>query len=217
MTIRPWPEDDKPADFEEITEPFIRAMEFAFDLRRHNLSLDIPYDGFDIGEDTAANSMRATELLKYPMEDDPLHAIIRLALQVGIEQGRRIAVTGPPWSRTAYMPATDVVEALTAYLDTVDMTTAPETLMGLLKSAAKHLFSGSGESFKPEILPSDIKPTIVQDVETVEEPGAAALPAYDETMVERVKRRPANYAELSPQEQWMVDKELGILDNSPDQ
>jgi len=29
---------------------------------------------------------------------------------------------------------------------------------------------------------------------------------------QRAKRRPINYCELSPEEQWAVDKQLGILD-----
>jgi hypothetical protein len=32
------------------------------------------------------------------------------------------------------------------------------------------------------------------------------------TMAERAKHRPSNYADLSPAEQWAVDKDLGILD-----
>lgn len=32
------------------------------------------------------------------------------------------------------------------------------------------------------------------------------------TMAERAKQRPANHEEMSPQEQWETDKELGILD-----
>lgn len=33
-----------------------------------------------------------------------------------------------------------------------------------------------------------------------------------ERLGDRAKKRPANYAELSAEEQWAIDKELGLLD-----
>jgi len=32
------------------------------------------------------------------------------------------------------------------------------------------------------------------------------------SMYEQAQKRPPNYEKLSPQEQWAIDKELGILD-----
>jgi hypothetical protein len=37
-------------------------------------------------------------------------------------------------------------------------------------------------------------------------------PQTQEEMREAAKRRPTNYSDLSPEEQWEIDRELGILD-----
>jgi hypothetical protein len=101
--MKQWPKSDKPASFDDVVGPLVRAVRFAYDLKRKNSDKDIPYTGYDIGRDCAANCLGATtklsaKSLRYNDEDqgrDVLETIIELAIQIGIEQGRRITMTGP--------------------------------------------------------------------------------------------------------------------------
>ena len=99
----PWPADDKPHDFEDLCDPVIRAIRFAYKLERKNKGKNVPWNGPSFGIDCAASclppheALRASRL-KYAEEDqgrDPLVQIISLALQLGIEQGRRITMSSP--------------------------------------------------------------------------------------------------------------------------
>lgn len=98
-----WPADDEPASFEDITRPLARAVRFAYNLKRKNRDKDIPWTGLDVGPGVehvsfgAAKKLAASNL-KYSEEEqgrDALEELLGLAVQLGIEQGRRIAVTGP--------------------------------------------------------------------------------------------------------------------------
>lgn len=94
--MKPWPENDKPADFSDIADPLVNAVRFAFWLERQNEDVDIPYNGFNIGKDCAATCHPADIVLtKKMLEDrDPLKQIIMLAVQLGMEQGRRLTMNG---------------------------------------------------------------------------------------------------------------------------
>lgn len=94
-----WPADGGPLDFEAISRPVLHAIRFAYTLERRDRRKNIPWRGPEIGESMRACSPLAKERLKahrlaYAEEDqgrDTLEEIVGLAIQLGIEQGRRIA------------------------------------------------------------------------------------------------------------------------------
>lgn len=96
--MKKWPDDDKPASFEDIATPFVKAIEFAYDIKRKNSDQSIPYNGYENGNPAGLPSIGtlfSAESLKYDLEEqgrDALMVIINAAIQVGIEQGRRIAL-----------------------------------------------------------------------------------------------------------------------------
>ena len=101
-----WPggeRGDKPADFSDIADPLCEAFRFAYVLSRQNADQDIPYDGLDIGWRERACCFSAAEQLTVEKigfsEDDQgrdaLKVLVGLAIQLGIEQGRRITMSGP--------------------------------------------------------------------------------------------------------------------------
>lgn len=101
MSNKPWPKDKKECvSFYKITEPILEAVRFAYNLERKNKNKSIPWNGLDIGDKEKAGSFSPTEKLragnlKYSLEDqgrDALEEIIGLAVQLGIEQGRRIGL-----------------------------------------------------------------------------------------------------------------------------
>jgi hypothetical protein len=71
---------------------------FAYDLKRKNASRSIPWTGYDVGEDTKVGCFSPHEALAknnlaFQEEDqgrDALDALIQIAIQLGIEQGRRL-------------------------------------------------------------------------------------------------------------------------------
>ncbi len=89
---------DKTARFSDLADPIQRAIRFAYKLERKNIDKDINWTGYDIGEDDKAtcsspNEKFTAECLAYALEDqdmDALQEIITVAIQIGIEQGRRI-------------------------------------------------------------------------------------------------------------------------------
>lgn len=89
-----WPADNKPALFSELTFPLVSAMRFAYNLRRRHRGEDIPYFGVNVGGPlTAARKRLSAENLAVEAANG-VHAdemIIALAVQIGIEQGRRLA------------------------------------------------------------------------------------------------------------------------------
>lgn len=96
--MKDWPADDKPANFEDVAYPFVKAVKFAYDIKRKNVNKSIPYNGYENGNLASCpsiNTLFTAESLKYDLEDqgrDALTVIINAAIQVGIEQGRRIAM-----------------------------------------------------------------------------------------------------------------------------
>jgi hypothetical protein len=96
---KPWPKDGKPASFgEDILPPLLRAIRFAYDLKRRNAGKSVPWNGLDIGEEEKVGCHTpkvklSRRQLKYSEEEqgrDVLEEIVGLAVQLGIEQGRRI-------------------------------------------------------------------------------------------------------------------------------
>lgn len=94
-----WPSDGGPLDFEEIARPILHAIRFAYDMQRRDRRRNIPWRGPEIGKRDRACCLGAAERLKagrlaYAEDDqgrDALEEIVQLAIQLGIEQGRRIA------------------------------------------------------------------------------------------------------------------------------
>jgi len=98
--MKKWPENNKPAaSFESIVAPLKAAIKFAYKMSRQNINKNIPYKGFDIGQSQLAGCFHANESLsakqlQFVLEDqgrDALDEILGLAVQLGIEQGRRIS------------------------------------------------------------------------------------------------------------------------------
>ena len=95
-----WPEDGGHLDFEALTRPVLHAIRFAYDLKRRDRRRNIPWRGPDIVHTgtlaccpTIAERLKAHRLA-YSEEDqgrDALEEIIGAAIQLGIEQGRRLA------------------------------------------------------------------------------------------------------------------------------
>jgi hypothetical protein len=92
-----WPRDpNQCVSFTDITGPLVdsarRLLKVEWDGK------DVPYEGFPLGLEMQAGSFNPDEKLKaeqirYDDEDqgrDPLEVMIGIAVQVGIEQGRRI-------------------------------------------------------------------------------------------------------------------------------
>lgn len=97
--MKEWPKDPAQAvDFCELVNPIIAAIKFCYDLKRKNEDKDVPYNGYPNGwrervtTPTPAEWL-TTKSLKWNEEDqgrEVLEVIISIALQLGIEQGRRI-------------------------------------------------------------------------------------------------------------------------------
>lgn len=94
--MRKWPDNNEPADFEYMGRDVCKAIRFAYKIQRKNQGRDIPWKGLDNGK--TAHSLSPTEQLcaenlAYSLEEqgrDALSEIIGVALQLGIEQGKRI-------------------------------------------------------------------------------------------------------------------------------
>ncbi len=93
-----WPEKDKVAYFEDLTKPIVKAIKFAYSIRRKNKDKDVPWTGPGVGASERAccpppKEMLSAENLKYSMDDqgrNALEEIVGVAIRLGIEQGRRI-------------------------------------------------------------------------------------------------------------------------------
>lgn len=85
--------------FEDLSDPILRAIRHCYHVRRVRKKEDVPWSGPEIGEGEQANSLQAAyrlsaEALAYSLDDQGRNAmeeIVGLAIQLGIEQGRRIA------------------------------------------------------------------------------------------------------------------------------
>lgn len=89
------PDALKPFDFCEMTAACRATLTFAFNLRRKNRDLDIPWSGpnYEHANHFSPAHALTAESLRYADEEqgrDALTEIIAVILQLGIEQGRRI-------------------------------------------------------------------------------------------------------------------------------
>lgn len=97
--MKEWPEKSATVRFTDITEPIIKAIRFAYNLKRKNTQRDIPWEGLDIGKEEQACCFSPIEKLtafnlEYSLDSqgrDALTEIVGVAVQLGIEQGRRMA------------------------------------------------------------------------------------------------------------------------------
>lgn len=93
--MKKWPKDDSPVSFRELVEQIREAILFAFDIKRKNRNKNIPWEGYDIGEDSKVCWPSPNE--KFRVKNmkckEPLDVILGVLLQLGIEQGKRIFKT----------------------------------------------------------------------------------------------------------------------------
>ncbi len=95
---KPWPKDDKTVSFHEVTDPIMEALKFTHSIKRKNTAMDVPWKGLDIGESQKATCFVPDEnltadSLAFQLEDQgrtALEVIIGIAVQLGMEQGRRV-------------------------------------------------------------------------------------------------------------------------------
>lgn len=105
--LKEWPEDNTPVKFRDIVEPLYEAVLFAYEVKRKNKNKDIPYEGYELGEDELVTciSMKeglSAEVLKWARDSHGESALLRIlsvAVQLGIEQGRRVAVQQIRWRK----------------------------------------------------------------------------------------------------------------------
>ena len=101
MTNKPWPNNGQTVSFQDMVKPIVDAISFAYQLQRQNKSTDIPWSGLDIGNDLKATCFNpderlSAEQLNYSNEDQgrtALEEIVGIAVQLGMEQGRRHFIT----------------------------------------------------------------------------------------------------------------------------
>lgn len=111
-----WPQaKNEPLDFDALAGPLMRAVQFCYNLERRNHNKSVPWKGPNIGSNELACCLPAKEKLSaknlaYSEEDqgrDPLQEIIGLAIQLGIEQGRRIMRSSPEYCILTTRAASD--------------------------------------------------------------------------------------------------------------
>lgn len=100
MTARTkkWPAGGEPATFERLVGPVRDALEQAYTMVRKDRRRGIRWNGPPIGEAERAmclefdDALRASSLKESEIDQgrDALDTILGIALQLGIEQGRRI-------------------------------------------------------------------------------------------------------------------------------
>jgi len=94
---KPWPSDGSPVGFTSIVEPLRDVVRQLYKLERRPLK-NVDYKGFDLGQQEKVVCLRphdalTAENLRYSEEDqgrDPITEVLCLAVQLGIEQGRRL-------------------------------------------------------------------------------------------------------------------------------
>ena len=98
MGNKDWTDDGKPIWFEDLVDPVVEAIRYAYKLERQNDGQDIPWNGPSAARDELVSDMdHAVALtakhLEFNLEDqgrDALVTLVSIAVKLGIEQGRRI-------------------------------------------------------------------------------------------------------------------------------
>ena len=101
MPNKSWPANNDTTSFRDLTKPIIDAITFAYQMKRQNEDTDIPWDGLDIGDDLKAtcfspDEQLTAEQLHYSDEHQgrsALEEIVSVAVQLGMEQGKRHFLT----------------------------------------------------------------------------------------------------------------------------
>ena len=99
--MKEWPKDTtKTAYFEDLADPIVKALKFVIRNKGVRIADDvvIPYKGYNIGKDDLACCFDpveklSTERRNYDRDNqgrDIYDLLVSLAIQLGIEQGRRI-------------------------------------------------------------------------------------------------------------------------------
>ncbi len=97
MASKAWP-DEKSVEFDDLCEPVCKALRFAYKLQRQNEGSSIPWTGLDLGQrelvcSPSPDDKLSASSLQFDDEDqgrDALEVIVAIAVQLGIEQGRRM-------------------------------------------------------------------------------------------------------------------------------
>jgi hypothetical protein len=95
-----WPPNKKPARFAELVQPTIRAIKFAYELKRKNKDQDIPWTGLPKGRPELVSTLPpeqalSREYLEYSLREqgrEPLMEILAIMAQVCFEQERRVSL-----------------------------------------------------------------------------------------------------------------------------
>ncbi len=96
--MKEWPKDNKTVSFTELVDSVTSAIRFCYFLRRRNRSKDFDYQGYTQGENEFAccldpKTLFTAESLEYDKKHqgrDALEVAIAVAIQLGMEQGRRM-------------------------------------------------------------------------------------------------------------------------------
>lgn len=98
MGKRQWPKDNKPAQFSDLVDPVIKGIRFAYSMKRRNETRRIPWTGPDTGKSAVTPPPKewlSRDSLAWDLEDqgrDALEILVGIAVQLGIEQGRRATI-----------------------------------------------------------------------------------------------------------------------------
>ena len=113
IKLKEWPDDGSPARFEKIVVPVARILRQILTKRRRVIpqrNLKIKYSGLRLGKSERATCLDVDELLRpeqlceiYENQGrDVVETIVGLAVQLGIEQGRRLERQNTP---RIYLPS----------------------------------------------------------------------------------------------------------------
>ncbi len=92
-----WPDEGETVCFRDLAEPVCEAIRFAYSLSRRNKRRSVPWTGYNIGKHELACCLPPHRVLMESQlrQDgeqgrDALQGIVGIAVQLGIEQGRRM-------------------------------------------------------------------------------------------------------------------------------
>lgn len=97
--MKRWPRGNKPVDFDELTDPLRKAILFGYKLERKNEDKDVPWRGLNIGQKEMGIlpppdvrfKAKYLALREEGQGEDLLDTVLAIGVQLGIEQGRRVA------------------------------------------------------------------------------------------------------------------------------